>query len=141
MAAKMAAEMVAKRIPGSARRASALVLALLGLSVAPAAPALAQQAAPAAPATATADPELTSYAKAFLAVGFVRDDFNAQLALAKNKTVEHQSEIRQQMKEKVEQAIVSAGLSVEDYRRIEYTITVDPTRRSAFDQLLTELAR
>jgi hypothetical protein len=125
------------------RRAASLGLALLAVLLAFAAPVAAQQPTPAAPAAAPApaDPELTSFAKAFLAVGLVRDDFNAQLALPKNKTVELQAELRKQMKEKVEEAIRANGLTVEGYRRIEYSVTVDPTRRATFDRVVTELSR
>jgi hypothetical protein len=126
------------------RNAPSIGLALVALAFA--APVAAQQPAPAAPAAAApapapADPEITSFAKAFLAVGLVRDDFNAQLALPKNKTVELQAEIRKQMKEKVEEAIRTNGLTVDGYRRLEYQVTVDPTRRATFDRLITELQR
>ena len=125
------------------RRSLVLGLAMLAVVAAPAARVAAQQAAPAAaaPAPAPADPVLTSFAKAFLAVGLVRDDFNAQLALAKNKTVEHQVEIRAQMKAKIEETIRSTGLSLDDYRRVEYTVTVDPDKRAAFDKILADLSR
>ena len=120
-----------------------LVLGLAALAAAVVAVPVAAQQAPAAPAaqTAPADPQLTSFAKAFLAVGLVRDDFNAQLALPKNKTVEHQVEIRKAMKDKIEETIRANGLSVEDYHSVEYTVTVDPARRAAFDQILADLAR
>lgn len=120
---------------GSLNRISGLRFALVALSILAASPVAAQEAAPAA------DPELSTYAKAFLAVGLVRDDFNAQLALAKNKTVEHQAEIREQMKVKIEETIRAAGLTPEAYRRIEYTVTVDGARRAAFDKLLEELSK
>ena len=61
--------------------------------------------------------------------------------LPKNKTVEHQVEIRKAMKDKIEETIRASGLSVDDYHRVEYTVTVDPTRRAAFDQILADLAR
>ena len=129
-------------------RTLALGLAVFGV-LAVATPAAAQQPAPAtpaaapaaAPAPAPADAELTSFAKAFIAVGLVRDDFNAQLALPKNKTPELQEEIRKEMKLKVEEAIRTAGMSLEDYRRVEYSITIDPARRATFDALLAELAK
>jgi hypothetical protein len=122
------------------RRLGSLALSLFAATVACAAPVAAQQPTP-APAPAAADPELATFAKAFLAVGLVRDDFNAQLALPKNKTVELQAQIRKEMKDKVEETIRANGLTVEGYRRIEYSVTVDPTRRAAFDRLLAELAR
>ena len=129
------------------RRATPFGLGLLAALLAFAAPVAAQQPTPAAPAAAPApapapaDPELTSFAKAFLAVSLVRDDFNAQLALPKNKTVELQAEVRKQMKEKIEETIRANGLTVEGYRRIEYSVTVDPARRTTFDRLVTELSR
>ena len=123
-------------------RTLALGLAVFGV-LAGSTPAAAQQPAPAAPAAAPApaDAELTSFAKAFIAVGLVRDDFNAQLALPKNKTPELQEEIRKEMKLKVEEAIRTAGMSLEDYRRVEYSITIDPARRATFDALLADLAK
>jgi hypothetical protein len=127
-------------------RTLALGLAVFGV-LAVSTPAAAQQPAPATPAAAPAaapapaDAELTSFAKAFIAVGLVRDDFNAQLALPKNKTPELQEEIRKEMKLKVEEAIRTAGMSLEDYRRVEYSITIDPARRATFDALLAELAK
>ena len=124
-------------------RRLALGLAVLALAAFPARPAAAQQPAPAAPAAAPApaDPEITSFAKAFMAVGLVRDDFNAQLALPKNKTPELQEQLRKDMKLKVEEAIRANGLSVDDYKRVEYMITVDPAKRATFDQVFAELGR
>ena len=43
--------------------------------------------------------------------------------------------------QKVEETIRSNGLTVDGYRRIEYSVTVDPTRRAAFDKLLADLAK
>ena len=124
------------------RRSWALGLAVCALSFGGSSLA-AQQPAPAtlpgakpAPATASADPELTSFAKAFVALGLVRDDFDARLALTKNKTVELQTQLRQEMKAKIEEVIRATGLSLDAYRRIEYSITVDQARRAAFDQVL-----
>jgi hypothetical protein len=126
-----------------ARRLPGVLPGLLALSLGFVAPAAAQQAAaPAAPApAASADAELRSYAKAFVGVGLVRDEYEARLALVRNKTVELQAEIRKEMKEKVNSTIRSAGLTPDGYRRIEYSITVDPARRAAFDQLLLDLAK
>ena len=139
----------------SSRRAWSLGLVLGALSImgtgalaaqqpakaAPAKPAAASKPAAAAPApdkpaTAVADPELTQFAKAYVAVGLVRDDYDAQLALPKNKTVELQAQLREEMKKKVEQAVQAAGMTMDAYRRVEYTVTVDPARRAAFDQIL-----
>ena len=125
-------------------RAPILGLALAALFAGGATPGAAQQPTPAAPAAATApapDPELVTFAKAFVAVGLVRDDYNAQLALPKNKTLELQAQIRKEMKEKVEAAIRATGLTPDGYHRIEYTVTIDPARRVAFDKLLVELAK
>ncbi len=123
------------------RFSSVLGLVLLAL-VGATPPALrAQQAAPAAQAvTPTApDAQLTAFAKAFVEVGRVRDSFEAQLAMLKNKTLDHQAELRVQMREKVAEAIQRNGLTAEVYRRVEYSITVDDLRRAAFDQALTAL--
>ncbi|MSR36824.1 MAG: hypothetical protein EXR95_09340 [Gemmatimonadetes bacterium] len=122
--------------------ARVLGMTMLALSLASVAPAAAQQAAvPTAAAPAAVDPELASYAKAFVGVGLVRDEFDSRLALAKNKTVELQDQIRVEMKEKVNRTIQATGLTLDAYRRIEYTITIDPARRAAFDQFLTDLSK
>jgi hypothetical protein len=128
-------------LPASSRRILALALAGIAF-MAVAVPAAAQVTAPAtAAAPAAADPELSSFAKAFVAVGLVRDDFDAQLAMPKNKTLELQAQIRKDMKTKIEETIRASGLTLDVYKRVEYTITVDPTRRAVFDALLTEIAR
>jgi hypothetical protein len=118
----------------------ALGLALVTLPAFAATPVAAQEAAAAA-APAPVNPELATFAKAFISVGLVRDDFNAQLAMPKNKTVEHQIEIRKLMKEKIEETIRAAGLTLDGYKQLEYTVTVDPASRAEFDRLLVEIAR
>jgi hypothetical protein len=104
---------------------------------APAKPSAAPaQAAPAAAAPAPADAELTQFAKAYVAVGLVRDDFSAQMALPKNKTIELQTQLKEDYRKKVEAAVQAAGLSMAAYHRIEYSISVDPARRAALDKIL-----
>jgi hypothetical protein len=135
----------------SSRRVWVLGLALAGLSLggplaaqqpAKAAPAKPAAAAPkdapaAAPATApAADAELTQFAKAYVAVGLVRDDYSAQMALPKNKTIELQTQLKEDYRKKVEAVVQAAGLTMAAYHRIEFSISVDPARRAALDQIL-----
>ena len=113
-----------------------LTLALFTLAVALPAAAGAQVVAPPAQA-APADPQLTSFAKAWVEVGRLRDEYEALMAQPKHKTLEHQATLRLEMKTKVEAAIQAAGLTVDAYRRIEFSITMDEARRAAFQQVLT----
>ena len=98
-------------------------------------PAAAPEKAPAAP-----DPELAQFAKAYIAVGLVRDDYEAQMALPKNKTVELQTQLKEEYKKKVEAAVQAAGLTMASYHRIEYSVSVDGARRAALDQILAAAA-
>jgi hypothetical protein len=131
----------------SSRRIWVLGLALGALSFA--GPLVAQQAAKTAPAKAAAasaaapaaapaaaDAELTQFAKAYVAVGLVRDDYSAQMALPKNKTVELQTQLKEDYRKKVEAVVQAAGLTMAAYHRIEYSVSVDPARRAALDQIL-----
>lgn len=99
-----------------------------------------QEVAAAAPARAAAvdDGRLGAYAKAFAEVSRIRDEMQARLADPQNKTAEAQVELRESLRTRIAEAIVAAGLTEEEYRRITYVVSVDGERRTAFERMLSE---
>jgi hypothetical protein len=82
--------------------------------------------------------QLAAYVKAFAEIGQARDEAQAKLAASPNKTIEAQQQLRETLKLKSTEIIKSAGLTIEQYTRITWLISIDEELRASFEQ---ELAR
>jgi hypothetical protein len=85
--------------------------------------------------------QLTTYAKAYLAIGQVRDQVQAELAQSKNKTPEAQQQLREKLRQQIGQILADNKMTEEQYRRITYVISIDPDQRKAFEEILAQLKK
>ncbi|MQA90170.1 MAG: DUF4168 domain-containing protein [Gemmatimonas sp.] len=92
------------------------------------------------PATTVSAAELTSYAKAFVEIGRLRDDLQVQLTQPVNKTPDAQAEIREQMRERRLQIIQSHNLTEEAYTRITFVVSTDDAQREAFREAVEQVS-
>ncbi|MCI0432543.1 MAG: DUF4168 domain-containing protein [Gemmatimonadetes bacterium] len=91
-------------------------------------------------ATVTVD-QLTAYARAWVAIGATRDDIQAQLAMAKNKTAEAQKALRDTLRARVAQLVREHGMSEAEYRRITFIVSTDAELRKQFEEIVEQLPR
>jgi hypothetical protein len=83
--------------------------------------------------------QLTAYAKAYIALTVVHEEFAAQLADARNKTAEAQETLRRSLEERVARVIQEHGMTATEHRRITYIISVDAEQRAAFERIRTDI--
>ncbi|MGH7501007.1 MAG: DUF4168 domain-containing protein [Longimicrobiales bacterium] len=83
--------------------------------------------------------QLTSYATVYVEVARVREQFQAELAIPQNKTLEAQLQLRESLKQKVAQVITDGGMTEDSFRRMTWLISIDPPRREAFDRIVAEI--
>ena len=110
------------------RHASRLALAGCALVVT-GMPARAQE-----PAVSQA--QLGAYAGAYVAIGKLRDRFQAELAEAQNKKPEAQQQLRAQLRQEVANVLQQHSLTQEQFDRITWIISTDAAARRSFDRLI-----
>ena len=114
-------------------------LILVALSLGTVTPTFATAQVPRVDTMAVDEARLSTYAKAFAAIGLARDQAHAELALPKNKTIEAQSELRQKLHTRIEQILREQSLTAEEYARITQVISTDAERRKSFEVILARL--
>jgi hypothetical protein len=119
-------------------RVSLGVLVALFSSLGAITPAAAQATAPRADSTVE-DAQLTAYAKAFAAIAAARDRAHAELALPRNKTDQHQQELRDKLRQEVDRILQEQRLTPERYARITYVISSDAAQRKRFEEILARM--
>lgn len=82
---------------------------------------------------------LSAYAKAFTAIGLARDQAHAEMALAKNKTIEEQNALREALHTRIEKILRDNGLTKDQYRHLTYVLSTDAERRKAFEDIVARL--
>jgi hypothetical protein len=93
-----------------------------------------------AQAASTLAPEqLQVYAKAYVAIGQVRDSIHAELAQTRNKTAQAQTAIQEKMRQQIEHVLHEHGLTQGEYQRRTLVVSVEPDTRKAFDELVAQL--
>ena len=112
--------------------------------VAAASPALGQSAAPTSPAAAAAAPRMSrddvvAFAKVSLSVSQFRDSIQKQLTMARNKTLQAQQELREQMVTGIDEVLHRAGMSDADFSHKTYLISTDSASRAIFDETIAKL--
>jgi len=80
--------------------------------------------------------QLGNYAKAYQAIGKLRDQFHADASAAQNKKAEAQQQLHEKLRADVVKAIQEAGLTEPEYNRITYVVSTDAEVRQALDTLL-----
>ena len=105
------------------------------------APCLAQSspAAQSPAASRMARDEVVSFAKLSLSVAQVRDSIQKQLAQPRNKTLQAQQQLRDQMAASIAEVLHHAGVSDEEYRHKTYVVSTDSASRAIFDSTIANL--
>lgn len=99
------------------------------------APASTQASAPAS----MGKEEITAFAKVQVAIGAAHDSIDAQLAAARNKTGQAQTQLQEKLRAQIAEILHHNGMSEEDYRRKTYAVSTNPEIRKAFDGAVAQL--
>jgi hypothetical protein len=83
--------------------------------------------------------DIVAFAKLSLSVAQVRDSIQKQLAQPRNKTLQAQQQLRDQMAAGVEEVLHHAGVSDEEFRHKTYLVSTDSATRAIFDQTIAKL--
>jgi|SRR5688572_7956169 len=97
-------------------------------SVAPAPPLLTREA-------------VAAYAKTYVAVSAARDAVHLELAQARNKTPQAQTQLQQKLRDQIAQVLKDNSVTEEDYRRLTNIVASDPGSRRMFDEIIAELTK
>jgi hypothetical protein len=89
--------------------------------------------------TIVAAEQLSAYARAFIAIGLVRDQIQAELALAKNKTPEGQADLREKLRKEIARVLQEHHLNDAEFKRITYLVSASTSKRKAFDELVAQI--
>jgi hypothetical protein len=93
-----------------------------------------------APTGAMSKDDLTALAKLEVAIGLARDSAQAQLAMARNKTVSQQQALRDKLHLDIEDLLKRAGMTDADYQRRTFLVSTDSSTRRAFDILVAQIS-
>jgi Domain of unknown function (DUF4168) len=107
---------------------------MLAASLAVLSPALAQQSPN--KGTATEEPQLRSFAKAYVEVQKIREFYEPQLGNTQNP--QKANEIEREARSKITDAIVKEGLTLDSYGQIVQTANADETLRKRIIELINE---
>ena len=83
--------------------------------------------------------QLTTLAKAYIAIGKVRDEIQAELAKSGNKTEQAQKELQDKLRTQIEHVLHEHNLTEAEYQRRTQIVSVDDNLRKAFDEAVTKL--
>jgi hypothetical protein len=97
--------------------------------------ALQAQAQPAQMPEVT-DVRLQTYARAFIDVSAIQDDFDPQLAAARNKSTEAQEHLRKERKDAVLKALEAHRLTEQEHNWITFVVSSNEERRVSFEKIL-----
>jgi hypothetical protein len=126
--------------PPPVARSARSAVAFLSLAVA--APCLAQKTPPAAPASAMSAgsrDDIVAFAKLSLSVAQVRDSIQKQLAEPRNKTPQAQQQLRSQLASGVAEVLHHAGMSEDEFRHRTYLVSTDSAARAVFDETIAKM--
>jgi hypothetical protein len=89
--------------------------------------------------TAQAD-SMTAFAKAWVAVNEIRDRAHAELANPRNKKVEDQARLREEMRRDIGIALKMHGFTQPRFDQFTVLVSRDDALRKVFDALVAELS-
>jgi hypothetical protein len=104
-------------------------------------PAAAQTPDSTAPAPALSRDAIAAYAKTYVAVSAARDAVHLELAQARNKTPDAQTQLQQKLREQIAQVLKDNALTEEEYRRLTTIVASNPGTRRIFDEIIAELTK
>jgi len=80
--------------------------------------------------------KLEAYAEAYLAIGKLRDTFEAEAAEARNKKPEAITQLQEKLRQDVATVLEQHGLTNDEYAHITFVVSSDAATRRAFDKIL-----
>ncbi len=83
--------------------------------------------------------DIVAFAKLSLSVAQVRDSIQKQLTAPRNKTLQAQQQLRDQMATAVAEVLQKAAVSEEEYRHKTYLVSTDSASRAVFDSTIAKL--
>ncbi|HYV98462.1 MAG TPA: DUF4168 domain-containing protein [Gemmatimonadaceae bacterium] len=83
--------------------------------------------------------EIDAFAKVYVAINKVRDSIDAQLAMAKNKKPELQSQLQDALRSQIAEVLHHNGMTDAEYQRKTYLVSVDNDTRKMFDSTIAKL--
>jgi hypothetical protein len=87
-------------------------------------------------AQAVTTEQLTTYTKAYVAIGKLRDQFEEEFAQSKNKKLEVQQQLHESYRQQIAKIIQDNGLSEQQYNHITFLISTQPEQRAAFEKIM-----
>ena len=87
-------------------------------------------------AQAVTSEQLTTYTKAYVAIGKLRDQFEEEFAQSKNKKLEVQQQLHESYRQQIAKIITDTGLSEQQYNQITFLISTQPEQRAAFEKAM-----
>jgi hypothetical protein len=97
-----------------------------------------QAAAPAQPAKMSPD-EIKAFAKVQVAISQAHDSIDAQLAQARNKTGQAQTDLQNKLRTQIAEILQKNGMTEADYQRKTFIVSTDQESRKAFDGIVAQL--
>jgi hypothetical protein len=84
--------------------------------------------------------ELMTFAKAHVEIGVAHDSTDAQLAQTRNKKLEAQQQLQDQLRQQIADILQRNGLTEADYEHKIYLVSVDPGVRKDFDAMVAQIS-
>jgi hypothetical protein len=83
---------------------------------------------------------IVAFAKLSMLVSEARDSIQFQLALPRNKTLQMQQQLRDQLAARVAEILQRAGISDAEFQRKTYLVSTDSAARAVFDSTVSKLS-
>jgi hypothetical protein len=80
--------------------------------------------------------QLETYAKAYVEISKLRDQFHAEAAEARNKKAEAVELLQAKLRDDVAAVLTANGLTRQQYNQITYVLSTDAESRRAFDKIM-----
>ena len=123
------------------RRAAFRGLGFLLFALLISVPAAAQTPDTATPPAALSREVIAAYAKTYVAVSAARDAVHLELAQARNKTPQAQTQLQQKLRDQIAQVLKDNSVTEEEYQRLTAIVASDPGTRRIFDTIIAELTK
>jgi hypothetical protein len=84
---------------------------------------------------------LTTFAKAYVQIGIVRDEVGAELAKPGNKIDDAQQQLRERLRQQVAKIVQEHGMTEAEYAQLTLLVSTDDKQRQAFEAILARLTK
>ena len=83
---------------------------------------------------------MTAYVKAWVAVSEIRDKAHAEMASPRNKKIEDQARLRDQLRKDIAAALRAHGLTQQAFDRMTTLVSSDDAQRKTFEAMVADLS-